>query len=232
VVVKSSAFEVIHSQWMEEHLSNRKGEGKRRLRVGHGHAEKEMLKQVWWPAFGNLQYLHPEYEVIDFLEGRRFIDIAYIRPPIKIAFEIDGFGPHLKDISRVQFSNQWVRQMHLLNDNWIVVRISFDDIKDRPRLWQQLIQQMIGRLFGDSGIDSSEMGVAEKEVVRLAMRLNRAVKLSDVESAIQCGYRLARSTMNRLVEKHWFIPDGGGQIRTHSWKLQLNEHQIHSLLFL
>jgi hypothetical protein len=110
VVVKSSAFEVIHSQWMEEHLSKRKGEGKRRLRVGHGHAEKE--------------------------------------------------------------------------------------------------------------------------VVRLAMRLNRAVKLSDVESAIQCGYRLAHSTMNRLVEKHGFIPDGGGQIRTHSWKLQLNEHQIHSLLFL
>jgi hypothetical protein len=139
-------FEKEYKKWMDSHISKRKGERRRKLEAGSNHAEKEMLRHIWWAAFGNFDYLHPEYEITDFFQGQRFLDFVFIRGPIKIVFEIDGYGPHLRDISRRQFCDQWVRQMHLTNDNWIVVRIGYDDVKERPRLWISLIQQMMGRL--------------------------------------------------------------------------------------
>lgn len=230
MVLRDNSFESEYNRWFGEHVTKREGERKRRLQEGHGHAEREMIKQIWWPGFGGFQYLHPEYEVTDFLDGRRFIDFAYIRPPFKIAFEIDGYGPHLRDISRIQFSNQWVRQMHLINDNWIVVRISYDDVINRPHLWQQLIQQMIGRLFGDSLGNSSKSDIIDKEIIRMAIRLGRSIKLSDVEALLKCGYRASRSVMNRLEVQKMFVPDGGGQNRTHTWRLALQHNQILQMM--
>lgn len=154
--MEKDRFEAAHRQWRDGHLAGRSGERRRRLEEGHAHAEKEMLKHVWWPAFGSLEHLHPEYEVTDFREGKRYIDLAYVRAPFKIAFEIDGFGPHVRDLSRRQFADQWVRHMHLINDGWIVVRIGYDDVKERPRLWQQLIAQLIGRLYGERSSAESD----------------------------------------------------------------------------
>jgi hypothetical protein len=219
-------FDQIHREWLDSHLQRRRGERRRRLQEGHNHAEKAMLRHVWWPSFGHFQHLHPEYEVIDFREGPRYLDFAYIRPPVRIAIEVDGYGPHLRDISRRQFCDQWVRHMHLINDSWIVVRIGYDDVRERPRLWQQLFQQMIGRLFGDLGTQVREADCIEREVIRLALRLGRPIKLKDVEMMLQCGYRYARNLMQHLVEKHWFVPDGGGTKRIHSWRLNMDNKHI------
>ncbi|WP_052486899.1 hypothetical protein [Gordoniibacillus kamchatkensis] len=84
-------FEKTHREWLEHHIRNRSGERRRRLENGHQHAEREMLRHVWWPAFGHFDCLHPEYEVTDFGEGARFIDFAYIRSGIKVAIEVDGY---------------------------------------------------------------------------------------------------------------------------------------------
>lgn len=62
-------FEQEHRKWLDSHLKRRSGERKRRLQAGHAHAEIEMLKKAWMPAFGHLQHLHPEYEVRDFPEA-------------------------------------------------------------------------------------------------------------------------------------------------------------------
>lgn len=184
-------FEQAHREWLGLHLNQRKGERKRRLKEGHRHAEKEMLRKIWWPSFGHFQNLHPEYEVTDYLEGQRYLDFAYIRPPVRIAIEVDGYGPHLKNISRRQFCDQWIRQMHLINDNWIVVRIGYDDLNERPRLWQQLFQQMFGRMFGDHDKHVCEADCIEREIIRLAIRLGRPIKLKDIRLTFECGYRHA-----------------------------------------
>ncbi|WP_276354705.1 hypothetical protein [Cohnella caldifontis] len=99
-------FEQEHRKWLDSHLARRKGERKRRLEAGHAHAEKEMQRKIWIPVFGNLEYLHPEYEVRDFLE----------------------------------FCDERIRHMHLVNDGWIVIRIGYDDIVERPRPWRQLLR--------------------------------------------------------------------------------------------
>jgi hypothetical protein len=185
-----------------------------------------MLRHIWWVAFGNFDYLHPEYEITDFFQGQRFLDFVFIRGPIKIVFEIDGYGPHLRDISRRQFCDQWVRQMHLTNDNWIVVRIGYDDVKERPRLWISLILQMMGRLFGNPDKQLTEVDCIEREVIRYALRVNCPIKLKDVQSVLQCGPRSARGIVHCLVEKKWLISAGGGKERIHFWQLNVDNKHI------
>lgn len=222
-------FEQEHRKWLESHTKRRSGERKRRLQVGHAHAEIEMLRKVWMPAFGHFQYLHPEYEVRDFLEGRRFIDFAYIRPPIRIAIEVDGYGPHLRDISRRQFCDERIRQMHLTNDGWIVIRIGYDDLTERPKVWQQLLLQLIGSLFG-SGDGAPELYSHEREIVRLALRLGRPIKLPDVQQHLGCGYRASRKWMDRLEQTGLFRPIGGSAARAHAWTLDENNPRIPNLM--
>lgn len=63
-------FENAHQLLMDQHLSVRTGERRGRLARGHQYAEKLFLQNVWWPLFGNLDHLHPEYEDRDtFLNG-------------------------------------------------------------------------------------------------------------------------------------------------------------------
>jgi hypothetical protein len=88
-------FANAYNELITEHIQCRHGERLRRLTDGHGFAEKLLLEQVWWPAFRNFDNLHPEYEISDFRDGSRFLDFAFLRSSIRLAIEIDGYGPHL-----------------------------------------------------------------------------------------------------------------------------------------
>ncbi|RAV11132.1 DNA-binding response regulator [Paenibacillus contaminans] len=214
-----AAYDDSHKEWLGKHLSNRKGESKRKLITGHAHAEKEFLRHIWWPAFGHFEHLHPEYEVHDFFDGSRFLDFAYIRSGIHIAIEIDPYGTHYAKLDRRQYSNQWVRHMHLVNDSWLIVRISLDDVTERPRLWQQLCQQMVGHLFGDHDSIPFDLSSRERDILRMAFRLDRPIKLADVKTLLQCGYDTARKQLQLLEDKKWLFPDGKGTARTHAWRV-------------
>ena len=54
-----SGFELAYAQMMESAVKNSSEERKRRL-LEHDQAEKFFLKNVWWPAVGSLDFLHPE----------------------------------------------------------------------------------------------------------------------------------------------------------------------------
>lgn len=217
--MQADTFDKSHKEWLNKHAEKRKGDFKKRLNMSHAHAEIEFLRHIWWPAFGHFNHLHPEYEVTDFFDGRRYLDFAYIRAGIRIAIEVDPYGTHYDKLDRRQYSNQWVRHMHLLNDNWIIVRISLDDIRERPRLWQQLLQQMLGRLFGEHVSIPTELGSRERDIVRMALRLERPIKLADVRALLQCGYATARKQLAMLESKGWLLPLRTGAERTHAWQV-------------
>jgi hypothetical protein len=173
------SFEQAYEEFIGSYLRKRKGERRRRLKEGHDHAEKLFLKQVWWPAFGQFAYLHPEFEVFDFKDGSRFLDFAYVRPFFKAAIEIDGYGPHWREMSRRQFSDQLVRQNHLVIDGWQVIRFSYDDVNEKPRVCQQTLQQLMGRWLGEEK-STEPAECMEKEIARLALRLCRPLTPHDV----------------------------------------------------
>ncbi|WP_235860235.1 DNA-binding response regulator [Rossellomorea aquimaris] len=179
-------FEEEYQAFMNAHSQERKGERLRRLQEGHNQAEKLFLKQVWWPSFYHFRYLHPEFEIDDFKDGKRYLDFAYIRPAIRICFEVDGYGPHLKNISRWQFSDSLERQNQLVMDGWTVIRFSYDQVKEKPRRCQQVVQQVIGRWLGDE-LDQTTLSYAEKEVLRLAIRKGKAISPIEVEKYLKAN---------------------------------------------
>jgi hypothetical protein len=219
-------FEEAHKLWLDGHLGRRTGERKRRLKMGHAHGEQEMLRRIWWPIFHHFDFLHPEYEVVDFHEGKRFIDLAYIRPPFRIAFEVVGYGPHQRDISRRDFCDQWVRHSHLMNDGWFVIYIGYDDLKDRPRLWQQMVLQLVGKFFGSSNGMEEDLTGEERDVIRLAIRLGRPIKLTDIYTSLGCAYRKAKRLIQGLEEKRWLKPHNKTSERIHAWELVVENKRL------
>jgi hypothetical protein len=139
------SFHSVYERWLEANLNSRKGESRRRLEQGLGHAEKHFLEMVWYPAFKEFEGLYPEYEVSDFRDGIRFLDFAYVKAGLQLVIEIDGFRTHSAEMTRWQFSDSLMRQNHLILDGWKVLRFSYDDIKEKPRMCQQLLQQFMGK---------------------------------------------------------------------------------------
>lgn len=211
-------FEEEYHDFMNEHLQARTGERLRRLQEGHKHAEMLFLKQVWWPIFHHFRYLHPEYEIDDFKDGKRYLDFAYIRPAIRICLEIDGYGPHLRNISRWQFSDSLERQNQLVIDGWTVIRFSYDQVKEEPRQCQQIVQQVIGRWLGDE-LDQTTLSFAEKEVLRLAIRKGEAAIFPiELEKYLKLSDKTVKKVLSQLVDKKLLIP-ASGNVRIRSYRL-------------
>lgn len=201
-------FEEEYQAFLNAHLQARTGERLRRLQEGHKQAEMLFLKQVQWPLFYQFKYLHPEYEVDDFKDGKRYLDFAYIRPGIRICLEVDGYGPHLKNINRWQFSDNLERQNQLVIDRWTVIRFSFDQVKENPRRCQQVVQQVIGRWLGDE-LDQTSLSFLEKEVLRLVIQKGEDISPREVEKYLKLSDKTVKKVLSQLVEKKMLIPASG-----------------------
>lgn len=210
-------FEKEYETFLHAHLKVRSGERLRRLQEGHNQAEKIFLRKVWWPLFYQFHWLHPEYEVSDFKDGTRYLDFAYIRPGIRICFEIDGYGPHLKKISRWQFSDSLERQNQLVIDGWTVIRFSYDQVNEQPRRCQQVVQQVIGRWVGDE-LDQTSLSYFEKEVLRFAVRKGEAIMPAEIEEYLNLSAKTVKKLLSQLTEKKKLIPASGTK-RIRSYRL-------------
>ncbi|MFC4802071.1 DNA-binding response regulator [Neobacillus sp. GCM10023253] len=136
------------------------------------------------------------------------MDFAYIRPTIRICLEVDGYGPHLKNISRWQFSDNLERQNQLVIDGWTVVRFSYDQVKDKPRRCQQIVQQVIGQWLGDE-LDQTSLSIVEKEVLRLAIRKGEDLSPKEVEKYLKLSDKTVKKVLTQLVVKKMLIPTSG-----------------------
>ncbi len=212
-------FQQEYEQFITDHGQSRTGEAARRLREGHGHAEKLFLEHVWWPAFGHFKHLYPEFEVTDYKDGFRYLDYAYIRSGLMLAIELDGFGAHWRNISRWQFADHNRRQNDLIMDGWKVLRFAYDDIKDNPRYCQQKLQQFMGRWYGDEQrvLDAD---YKEKEIIRYALKAVRPVKPLEISSYMGVDVKTARKWLVQLVDKRWLLPASGSK-RIRSYRLNV-----------
>lgn len=153
----------------------------------------------------------------DFKDGTRFLDFAYIRSPYQICLEIDGYGPHARDMSRRQFADNLMRQNHLAIDGWKVIRFAYDDIQDAPRRCQQTIQQLMGRWFGD-GQPPVKLSWKQKEIVRLAISKGSPVTPAEVSRQLELSSRHVRDLLHQLVKADVLIPASGTH-RVRSYRL-------------
>lgn len=201
-------FNEAYDAFIKDHAARRSGERLRRIREGHGYAEKLFLEQVWWPAIGHFRHLHPEYEVKDYQDGARFIDYAYIRPPYRIAFEIDGYGPHLRDVDRWRFGDHLMRQNQLVLDGWKIFRFSFDDLVRKERRCQQMVLHLMGRWYGEREEAPTLLG-RELDIARLAAGSVEPVTPTAVAAYLGIRPENARKWLSRMVANGVLRPASG-----------------------
>ncbi|MET3506930.1 hypothetical protein ABMB67_003025 [Halalkalibacter oceani] len=103
---RSQLFDEKFSQWMADNLANA-GNSRRReiLAKGLGHGTMEFLRHIWFPVVGHFQHLYPEWEVRDFNNGFRYLDLAYMPGGAKGGIEIQGYGPHARDLDVRRFKD-------------------------------------------------------------------------------------------------------------------------------
>lgn len=219
-------YEDAYNAFLQSHVKKRSGPSAKRIVAGLEHAEKMFLKNVWWPAFHNFEGLHPEYEIRDFKDGHRYLDFAYIQPYFRIAIEIDGFGPHWKDISPDQYCDHCHRQNHLIIDRWQILRFGYKDVDERPRICQQSVQQLVGRITGDSSEASFQaLKATDKEILRLALSINRPLTIRDVATRCQLGRAASARYLKGLVETGWLQP-ARGSVRVRAYHVHPTRSNI------
>lgn len=219
-------FQSAYEEFIREILKERRGPSMERLKEGIGYAERLFLQNVWWPSFHHFEGLEPEYEITDFKDGSRFIDFAYIHPYFRIAIEVDGLGIHWQNISQEQFSDHLQRQNHLVIDGWYILRFSFLDLQKRPRLCQQTIQQLVGRLTGDASAALKTLRLVDREILRLAMVSQRPITTNDVARHLHVRTETATSHLKNLTIQGWLEP-ASGSIRIRSYRIHPSRTNIH-----
>ncbi|WP_373229438.1 DNA-binding response regulator [Cohnella sp.] len=213
--------EVSHAYeaWMGKQRKDSKGERRRRLLSHSYYAEKMFIKNVWWPAFGQFIGLQAEYEVRDFKDGWRYLDFAITAAGFKLCIEIDGFGTHWRDLNRTQFSDHLMRQNHLVIDGWLILRFSYDDIVEKPRICQQILQQIMGRLGVVKTTSFENLTPSEQVIMRLAV--SHPNPITPQYATAQLG--LHRTTVTKhlqsLVSKGLLIPSRADVKRICSYRI-------------
>lgn len=213
----SVGFDREHARFLERQIEESVGERRRRLTEEKRYAETLFLRNVWWPMFGHFQHLHAEWEVPDMWKGCRYLDFAYLLPPLRIIIEIEGFGPHAKNADRRKFEDDHLRAAALTAEGWIVLRFSFDTVNERPDRIRQVLMLLIGKWTG-GGDTALALDELEKNIVRLAVRLQRPVTPKEVSESSGVSMRTAGRRLHRLTDKGVFRPLGGAS-RVRSYEL-------------
>ncbi|WP_274364402.1 DNA-binding response regulator [Paenibacillus thermotolerans] len=221
-------FEEAYEAWFRKHLAESKGERRRMLEEQRKKSEEDgedcpaklLLRNVWWPLFGNLDHLYPEYEVVDFMGRTRFLDIAYRPVPLLCNLEVDGYGSHLRDISRRACSDERRRDPCLEILGWNVIRFSYDDVKNNPRDCQHILRHWLRRWSGSAPRTSVELQLYE--IVKLAVASNAPIRIKDVTNLLNITFKPAKSLLSQLVASNILVPASGGQSRIFSYKVNRN----------
>lgn len=204
-------FEEAYEAMIEFHLKRRQGERKARL-LRNRPGEKLTLKNMWWPVFGNLDYIHPEYEVIDYFGRSRFIDNAFLPPyGLMLGLESDGYEFHAQNMTREQFCYERNRDTFLTGLGWRILHFANDDLRHRPEICRQLLRHVMS---GFMAFARTDVRFEEKEVLRLACRMNGSVRPIDVQRHLKVNYRKTMIILNNLCGAGMLRPvRNGGQVR-------------------
>jgi len=224
-------FEEVHGEWFRRHWKESVGVRRRLLerrvekreKFGEDGAETRFLRDVWWPEFGQLEDLHPEYETIDVLGRTRFLDFAYIRFPLLVDVEIDGFGPHLKNVSRYDFADERRRDAALGVMGWRVLRFSYDDVKENPLLCRELLKRWMEAAAPKEPTES----VVRERVIRMCL-YQTSFGINDVIRLLGWSENPARNLLRRMLADNVLVSLNGNRRRVHRYGL----HESYRRSFL
>lgn len=200
MVVKAN-FDRAYEQWLTQQIENEHGvRRKELLEQGLGHGSIEFLRQIWFPAVGNLDGLHAEWEVRDYHGGYRYIDLAYRPGGAKGAIEIQGYGSHARDLDTRRFKDLCWRHSLLALDGWTLLPVAYLSIREEPERCRQLALAFVGRFLS---FDPAGEGLSwlEEETLRYARRVFVPFGAGELAAHLRVTDRHARLILRALAEK-------------------------------
>ena len=210
-------FNEVYEQWMHQQITAETNPRRRELlERGLGHGTVECLRRIWYPTVGNLDHLFAEWEVRDFLNGYRYIDLAYRPYDAKGGIEIQGFGSHARDLDVRRFKDLCRRHSLLSLDGWTFLSLAYASIIDEPHLCRQMILAFIGK-FITQDVEQS-LNWLEAELIRYARRLLRPFTPSEAADHLRISAQYARRLLHKLVKLR-MLEVSSGQERYRSYQL-------------
>lgn len=211
-------FDRKYSDWIQENISEESNP--RRIEIlkkGLGHGTVEFLRRIWFPTVGNFSHLYPEWEVRDFNNGYRYLDLAYRPGDAKGCIEIQGYGPHARDLDVRRFKDLCWRHSLLALDGWTLLPVAYLSIHEEPKQCQQLILAFIGKFTSTD--TSPQLSWIEAEVVRYARRLLRPFTPLEIAYHLKISDHHARRILHNLVDLQILnVASGNTRIRTYNLK--------------
>ncbi|MCM3628758.1 endonuclease domain-containing protein [Paenibacillus glycanilyticus] len=206
----------VHEKWFNMHLKKRKGKAKERLIHGHAHAGFYSFKMYGTRLSAPSSISIPN-KVSDFRDGTRYLDFAYLKYPLKLNIEIDGYGSHSSQASRSHFSDDRIRQNHLIIDGWRVLRFSYDDVNEKPRMCEQIVQQFMSTWLNQHDGERSAKRIIQQEILQLVLRSEKPIRSREVSSHLCIHIDTARRLLREMVKENILLPGGAGTLRFHTF---------------
>ncbi|WP_235680285.1 transcriptional regulator [Paenibacillus albicereus] len=193
-------FKQAYTAWLEEEVQREENvRRKERLAAGLGHGTEEFLRRAWFPAIGGFQHLHPEWEVRDMGGGCRYIDLAYLPPAGgRSAFEIQGYGPHARDLDVRRFKDLSWRHSYLSIDSWMVLPVAYPSIQEEPKRCQQLVLAFVGKFVAMSV--SRKLNWQEAEILRYAYRQMVPFSAIELSEHLMASESHTRKLLGKMVD--------------------------------
>ncbi|MFD0960837.1 hypothetical protein [Paenibacillus chungangensis] len=95
------------------------------------------------------------------------------------------------------------RTNDLIMDGWIMIRFSYDDVTDNPRLCQQYVQQLLGKLYGSNKPDPILQHIlpVQREILRFISRQtgNQICSPMQIATSLSLHPSTVRRNMKQLV---------------------------------
>ncbi|AZS14709.1 transcriptional regulator [Paenibacillus lutimineralis] len=222
-----SLFIQTYEEWLHRNIVEEDNPRRRELlEKGLTHSTYEFLRLCWYPSIGNLDNLHPEWEVRDMKNAVRYLDLAYMPGGAKGCIEIQDYRSHARDIGVTRFKDLCMKHSMLALDDWTILPIAYLSIVEEPKVCRQLILAFIGKFISTSL--SSDLDWAEAETLRFARRFMHSFSAVEIADHLRLSDRHTRRVLHGLVERNLLMVTNRKQ-RYRTYQLATESVEVSSL---
>lgn len=191
-------FEKVLDGWLLQQIAQETNHRRREiLQKGLGHGTTEFLQKIWFPAVGHFNGLYPEWEVRDYGNKYRYLDLAYLQGNVKGCIEIHGYRSHARDIEMWRFKDLCMKQAYLTMEGWHFLPIAYLSIVEEPEVCKHLALSFIGKFV--SGALEHSLNLPESEALRFARGMMRPFSTDELATHLNQSERQTRRLLNKLV---------------------------------
>jgi hypothetical protein len=207
---KLSHFDSLLNDWLARQIAEETNPRRRELlQKGLNHSTIKFLQSIWHPVIGNLDHLYPEWEIRDFGNRYRYLDLAYMPGGAKGCIEIQDYRSHARDIDARRFKDLCLKHAYLCLDDWIVLPVAYLSIVEDPEVCKQLVLSFVGKFVSVPAHQSLDM--LEIETLRFARTVIRPFTSGELAAHLARSDRQTRRVLEQLVNRNLLMVANGRQ---------------------